>query len=473
MLKGAIEGGVELKAGEGCRVTLPPAEKISTHSSNKTGNSNRPYCKAGLLHVNNTTASSLKMRYGGGGGGNGVPVALLMLHSRRWALLAFLACLCLALYVFLPPESFCRSVYGKRSVSLEGSWDSVSTHYRTADRYILNKSGALVEYNTNMPLIFVGGMPRSGTTLIRVLLDAHPDVRCGEETRIIPRLLSMKQQWMKNPTEMNRLLEGGITNEVIDRAVSSFILEVIVRHGEPAPRLCNKDPFTLRAATYLHQLFPKAKFILMIRDGRAVVHSIITRKVTITGYDLNSYRQCLRKWNQAMSSMYTQCQQLGTEWCLPVYYEQLVLHPRPWLEQILNFLDVPWSDDVLRHDKLVNKPGGISLSMLERSTDQVIKPINMEALTKWVGAIPKDVVRDMAQVAPMLKFLGYDPMANPPDYGKPDSFVLNNTEQIKQNLGEWRAKEGVVEREREALRRKMALERSKNDDRDQDKENKL
>lgn len=54
-------------------------------------------------------------------------------------------------------------------------------------RLITNKSGARVKYNTDMPLIFVGGMPRSGTTLIRVLLDAHPDVRCGEETRIIPR----------------------------------------------------------------------------------------------------------------------------------------------------------------------------------------------------------------------------------------------------------------------------------------------
>lgn len=86
--------------------------------------------------------------------------------------------------------------------------------------------GGRAGYDNDMPLIFIGGMPRSGTTLVRVLLDAHPDVRCGEETRIIPRLLSMKQQWTKNPVEMNRLLEAGITDEVVDRAVSSFILEV-------------------------------------------------------------------------------------------------------------------------------------------------------------------------------------------------------------------------------------------------------
>jgi protein-tyrosine sulfotransferase len=36
----------------------------------------------------------------------------------------------------------------------------------------------------------------------------------------------------------------------------------------------------------------------------------------------------------------------------------------------------------------------------------VIKPVNLEALTKWVGNIPEDVVHDMANIAPMLSILG-------------------------------------------------------------------
>lgn len=154
-----------------------------------------------------------------------------------------------------------------------------------------------------MPLIFIGGMPRSGTTLLRVLLDAHPDIRCGEETRVIPRILSNRQSWLKAPFESKRLQEAGITTEVLDSAIRAFILEIIVRHGKPASRLCNKDPFTLRSATYLQYLFPNSKFIFMVRDGRAVVHSIISRKVTISGFDLNDYRDCLKKWNTAMTHM--------------------------------------------------------------------------------------------------------------------------------------------------------------------------
>ena len=134
-------------------------------------------------------------------------------------------------------------------------------------------------YNRYMPLIFIGGMPRSGTTLLRVLLDSHPDIRCGKETRVIPRLLDFGQSSFKAPFEARRQSEAGITPEVFNSAIGAFILEIIVKHGKPAPRLCNKDPITLKSAVYLGHLFPNLKFIFMIRDGRAIVHSIISRKV--------------------------------------------------------------------------------------------------------------------------------------------------------------------------------------------------
>lgn len=71
------------------------------------------------------------------------------------------------------------------------------------------------------------------------------------------------------------------------------------------------------------------------------------------------------------------------------------------------------------------------INRVERSSDQVIKPVNLEALNKWVGAFPEDVVRDMADIAPMLSVLGYDPYANPPQYGNPDSFVKDNTNKVR------------------------------------------
>lgn len=56
--------------------------------------------------------------------------------------------------------------------------------------------------------------------------------------------------------------------------------------------------------------------------------------------------------------------------------------------------------------------------------------MNMEALSKWIGHIPGDVLQDMAHIAPMLARLGYDPYANPPNYGHPDPLVVNNTHRV-------------------------------------------
>ena len=80
----------------------------------------------------------------------------------------------------------------------------------------------------------------------------------------------------------------------------------------------------------------------------------------------------------------------------------------------------------------------VFFSRTERSTDQVNKPVNLEALSKWVSAIPEDVKRDMRTLAPMLERLGYDPDAYPPNYGEADKFVADNTVLIKDNEDNWR-----------------------------------
>ena len=74
---------------------------------------------------------------------------------------------------------------------------------------------------------------------------------------------------------------------------------------------------------------------------------------------------------------------------------------------------------------------------MERSSDQVIKPVNVDALGKWIGNIPQDVLDDMATLAPMLQRLGYDPYSNSANYGTPDGSVINNTKTIHAQQDLW------------------------------------
>lgn len=72
--------------------------------------------------------------------------------------------------------------------------------------------------------------------------------------------------------------------------------------------------------------------------------------------------------------------------------------------------------------------------------------MNLEALSKWVGHIPDDVVQDMANIAPMLEHFGYDPNANPPKYGRPDGEVVKKTNDVLENESKWNRAGEIVKK---------------------------
>lgn len=88
----------------------------------------------------------------------------------------------------------------------------------------------------------------------------------------------------------------------------------------------------------------------------------IRLQVTISGFDLSSYRDCLTKWSSAVETMFNQCQAAGDTRCLPVRYEQLVLYPEEEMRKLLHFLELQWDPSVLHHEELIGKAGGVSLS---------------------------------------------------------------------------------------------------------------
>lgn len=204
-------------------------------------------------------------------------------------------------------------------------------------------------------VIFVGGVPRSGTTLVRAMLDAHPDVRCGEETRVVPRILAMRNRWDRSDREHKRLVEAGMEEKLLDKATRAFINTIILGHGSLVQFLCNKDPLVLNYMNDVLRLYPHAKFVLLIRDGRAVAHSIVSRNVTISGVNSRSYLSAAMFWNKVMMRMTRDCDYIGPGKCMELYYEKLVADPQKWMKILLEFLDVPWHDNVLRHQELIDK----------------------------------------------------------------------------------------------------------------------
>ncbi|CAJ0599708.1 unnamed protein product [Cylicocyclus nassatus] len=268
------------------------------------------------------------------------------------------------------------------------------------------------------PIIFIGGIPRSGTTLLRVMLDSHEDIRCGEETHVIPEILVWRKKW--ESTDMAGYAElSGLSQQTIDDATSAFISELIAKHGSLAKRLCNKDPYTAETMVFLSRVFPKSKHILMIRDARAIIHSMLKRKVPVHGYNRSDHQQMFSTWNAHISVMLNACATVKNS-CILVFYERLVQQTEDEARRILKFLDIPWSDDVLRHQEKIGKE--VQLNPMEFSTSQVKERIYQKALTSWFDYFSDDVLENLNKTAPLLRRLGYDTSSNRPNY---TSFASN------------------------------------------------
>jgi hypothetical protein len=144
------------------------------------------------------------------------------------------------------------------------------------------------------PFMFIVGCPRSGTTLLQRMVDAHPEVAVVHETHWIPRWFEKR----KGITAEGYITPELVENVIADRRFPNLKVapeEVagLVRDGVPMPysrfvsalfdlhasgqgkRLAgDKTPAYVRNLPTLHSLWPEAKFVHLIRDGRDVALSV-------------------------------------------------------------------------------------------------------------------------------------------------------------------------------------------------------
>ena len=263
-----------------------------------------------------------------------------------------------------------------------------------------NIANYLDESNTLLSLI--GIVSKRDEKLVRRILNSHPQIKCGREVEVVSNLLAMRSQWLNFNIDHERLKQAGISDYLFDSAVGAFILEINKQNRPRAKYVCDYEVYTdnnVNDETIPSSLFDStiimmrntSKHILIVRDPRAIVHSI-PRKRQINGENVFSYENLLTRWNDRMEKMHAICLDIGPTNCLPVCFEQLVNSTDKTLLVIHKFLGL----------KTV---GGSTF----KQTD-----FNVE-LDGWFNKIPHDILNKMDSLAPMLRQF-YDPMDNHPNY---------------------------------------------------------
>ncbi|CAF0820017.1 unnamed protein product [Brachionus calyciflorus] len=227
--------------------------------------------------------------------------------------------------------------------------------------------------------IFIGGYERSGTTLMRAILDVHDDVNCGPETKIIPQFLEFYRVFYQNNNTIELLNQAGVKRDSTDSADGLFIYRILKDMSKNSKKLCTKDPNILYSMKQLHKIFPQAKFIYMIRDPRAVIYSLkLVFNSTLNNQKINSY---LNSWIYYNLNVKKQCDEIGENFCLMVRYEDLVTESIKKIKQIVEFIQLTWTNNFLNHEKYVGSK--IIISNTEWSNQQIKRPIHTKSIDLW------------------------------------------------------------------------------------------
>ena len=213
----------------------------------------------------------------------------------------------------------------------------------------------------NVNLFFMGGSARSGTTWAQKMLNGHPHINCNGEGHFIDCLGYALQNEVINPhiiqlEHHNRILyEGKQGYPVFNEQDAMMILKQSImvllakqHEQKPAPVLGERTPNNIRHFHILQGLFPQAKFIEIIRDGRDVAVSGWNQgKRTAADWLKSEFDDDFDKYMKNAAELWVIDIEAGKAFEGPlctVRYEELLENPSAGVSEMLEFLQVDGSD---------------------------------------------------------------------------------------------------------------------------------
>ena len=282
------------------------------------------------------------------------------------------------------------------------------------------------------PLPFIVGSPRSGTTLLRLMLDAHPLLAIPPETHFLPEVLPLRSQGGALREEFFRTVIGGprwgdfhlgegdfrgrlqaVEPFNLTQGLHAFYRLYAERRKKPL--WGDKTPGYVLHLRAIAAVLPNARFIHLIRDGRDVAASL--RQLWWGSGDGIEAQAIDWLWRIREARQQGQvCPHY-----LEVRYEDLVGAPRATLGRICRFLDLPYSRRMLRYhrtaaerlDELgarVRADGSVEVTkeQLQQIHERTHRPPNRERVQRWRQDLTSEEVQLFQEIAgPLLRELGY------------------------------------------------------------------
>jgi tetratricopeptide (TPR) repeat protein len=225
------------------------------------------------------------------------------------------------------------------------------------------------------------GHPRSGTTLLEQVLDAHSDVTSAEETRMLhdDAYLPLIRDFPEGTSILQAL--DSVPPTLICKARENYFrcIEMFLRRKIGGRLLLDKNPAMNLLIPMVVRIFPETKFLVALRDPRDVVISCFMQSLPLTSisYAYLSIEGTVSQYENVMGFWLEMLPRMGNQW-RHVRYEEMVDDLPSVARSTLEFLGLGFEDNVLKFyehasAKRVRSP----------TRADVKKPIYRTALGRW------------------------------------------------------------------------------------------
>lgn len=283
--------------------------------------------------------------------------------------------------------------------------------------------------------IFVLGAPRSGTTWLGKVLAQHPDIAHWGEINNV---------WIwGNTNRPDDVLTENELNPRIQKYIIKKFANYLKKYGKS--RICDKTPRNSLRISFIHAVFPDAKIIMMLRDGRSVISStkkklkyseglkwkevyyrlkevplwewyiflprLRSRLRRMLGRPLDywgarppgwqewsgkypSHIMLAKQWAETMKIATSEGGKLPMENYFEISYEELVNFPQEGFQKLINFVDLNCSDSVIEFAMATADPSRVDKwqDILDQTVLNEIKGIMEPVMTQlgycWETQLP-------------------------------------------------------------------------------------
>jgi Sulfotransferase family len=277
--------------------------------------------------------------------------------------------------------------------------------------------------------LLIGACPRSGTTLLRSLLNNHPEIAVPGETDFVMPIWLARESYgnLRDPANRRRIGEwifmedghggrrlraGGIgREEAVERVVASpptlgSIFSTCFRiyaeaHGKP--RWGDKRPKYVHHVRAMFDLFPDAQFVNLIRDPRGAVSSLITlgwypEKVAVPS--------AASAWEASIRNLDRRAGALRPDQLLDIRFEDMALDPAASLRRVCSFAGLRDDDEAIEQMIARENVGNLRQDRHWR----IREPISSAPVDAWRKRLrTRDVALVEHVTRPYMERFGYVP----------------------------------------------------------------